>query len=348
MTEVEHIPGVGPAAAKKLRENNVPCAEVLAFMDPYKLCQKTKLGEGTSIKIIKNARDLLGLSGIKNGLERDEEWKGRKRLTTGVTALDKQLLGGIEVGSIVELYGAARSGKSQWCHQLAVTAQLPQERGGLETNVLWLDTEDSFRSLTLRANAIRMGLDPEKVLSKVHTMSILSRDHFLKTVEQIPTLVHTLDASVIIIDNLGMFFRPDTEGMAFHRILSASLAEVFDILRGLTRTLGCIVILTNQVFHKIMVYGGNPNAPVGDHIMAHAATYRFYVRHKRETTRGIVLKDNAGLPEFSLEVELDWGGFYGSRNERRAVGPVIKDYLGTLDEYSGLMGRDEVSEEGVG
>ena len=348
MTELEAIPGVGPAAAKKLLENNIPCAEILAFMDPYKLNQKTRIGEGTTVKIIRNARDLLGLSCFKSGLELDEEWRNRKRLTTGISSLDKKLLGGIEVGSIVEFYGPARSGKSLWCNQLAVTAQLPRERGGLETNVLWIDTECSFRALNLRAIAIRMGLDPEKVLSKVNTISIVSRDHLIETLEKLPDLVCSLDASIIIIDSLGMFFRQDTEGIEYHRVQSVTLAKVFDILRGLTRTLDCIVILTNQVFNKIMAYGGNPNAPVGGHIMAHASTYRFYVSRLRTDKRKIALQDHAGLPEFALETSIDWGGFYESDKERRAVGPVIRDYLDTLDEYSGLMGRDEVAEEGVG
>ncbi len=82
--------------------------------------------------------------------------------------------------------------------------------------------------------------------------------------------------------------------------------------------------------------------------MAHASTYRFYVSRLRTDKRKIALQDHAGLPEFALETSIDWGGFYESDKERRAVGPVIRDYLDTLDEYSGLMGRDEVAEEGVG
>lgn len=46
------------------------------------------------------------------------------QLTTGSKELDKLLGGGIETGSITELFGEFRTGKSQICHTLAVTCQV--------------------------------------------------------------------------------------------------------------------------------------------------------------------------------------------------------------------------------
>ena len=46
------------------------------------------------------------------------------QLTTGSKELDKQLQGGFETGSITELYGEYRCGKTQLCHQVAVTCQV--------------------------------------------------------------------------------------------------------------------------------------------------------------------------------------------------------------------------------
>jgi hypothetical protein len=57
-----------------------------------------------------------------------------------------QLLnGGIETGSITELFGEFRTGKSQLCHTLAVTCQLPIDNGGAEGKCLFIDTEGTFR-----------------------------------------------------------------------------------------------------------------------------------------------------------------------------------------------------------
>ena len=57
------------------------------------------------------------------------------KLTTGCSELDNLLGGGVETGSITELYGEYRTGKTQLCHMLCVTAQLPIANGGGEGKV---------------------------------------------------------------------------------------------------------------------------------------------------------------------------------------------------------------------
>lgn len=52
-------------------------------------------------------------------------------LTTGSRELDKLLNGGIETGSLTELIGEFRTGKTQLCHTLAITCQLPVSCLGL-------------------------------------------------------------------------------------------------------------------------------------------------------------------------------------------------------------------------
>ena len=66
-------------------------------------------------------------------------------ITTGSKSLDTLLAGGIETGSITELFGEFRTGKSQICHTLAVTCQLPFDMGGGEGKCLYIDTEGTFR-----------------------------------------------------------------------------------------------------------------------------------------------------------------------------------------------------------
>src|SRR5436190_17908765 len=50
-------------------------------------------------------------------------------ITTGSKNLDTLLAGGIETGSITEIFGEFRTGKSQICHSLAVACQLPLNMG---------------------------------------------------------------------------------------------------------------------------------------------------------------------------------------------------------------------------
>lgn len=77
-------------------------------------------------------------------------------LTTGSRELDKLLGGGIETGSITEMFGEFRTGKSQICHTMAVTCQLPISQGGGEGKCLFIDTEGTFRPERLLAVCLKI------------------------------------------------------------------------------------------------------------------------------------------------------------------------------------------------
>ena len=88
-------------------------------------------------------------------------------VTTGSAELDALLKGGIETGSITEIFGEFRTGKTQLCHTLCVTCQLPMEQGGAEGKAMYIDTEGTFRPERLQEIAERFGLNGQDVLDNV-------------------------------------------------------------------------------------------------------------------------------------------------------------------------------------
>ena len=88
-------------------------------------------------------------------------------LTTGSVEVDKLLEGGIETGSITEVFGEFRTGKTQLCHTLCVTCQMSIDQGGAEGKAMYIDTEGSFRPERLKLIAERFGLDPVATLENV-------------------------------------------------------------------------------------------------------------------------------------------------------------------------------------
>ena len=74
-----------------------------------------------------------------------EKRKSMLRCSTGSRALDELLLGGIETQAVTEFYGEFGSGKSQICHTLCATARQPIESGGMDSGVIYIDTEGTFR-----------------------------------------------------------------------------------------------------------------------------------------------------------------------------------------------------------
>ena len=80
------------------------------------------------------------------------------RLSSGSTELDRILGGGIESMGITEVFGEFRTGKTQLCHTLCVTTQMPgMGHGGGKVAVI--DTENTFRPDRLRPIAARFNLD---------------------------------------------------------------------------------------------------------------------------------------------------------------------------------------------
>ena len=74
-----------------------------------------------------------------------EKRRSMLRCSTGSTALDELLLGGIETQAVTEFYGEFGSGKSQICHTLCAVAKQPVGSGGLDSRTIYIDTEGTFR-----------------------------------------------------------------------------------------------------------------------------------------------------------------------------------------------------------
>jgi meiotic recombination protein DMC1 len=113
---------------------------------------------------------------FKTGLEMKEKRKHIIRVTTGSTALNGILGGGVETGSITELFGEFRTGKTQLSHTLCVTSQLSYEVGGGQGKVIYLDTEGNFRSERIEAIAERFGLDSEQTLDNIIVCRVFSHE----------------------------------------------------------------------------------------------------------------------------------------------------------------------------
>ena len=60
-------------------------------------------------------------------------------------SLDELLGGGVETLSLTEVFGEFRAGKTQFCHTLCVTCQMPIESGGGGGKIIYIDTEGTFR-----------------------------------------------------------------------------------------------------------------------------------------------------------------------------------------------------------
>ena len=163
-TEIEKLPGVGPATAEKLKEAGYTTIMSIAVESPKNMADLADIGEAVAVKAIAAAKKVADIGGFETG---DVVMKRREavgKLTTGSKALNSLLGGGFETQAISELFGEFGSGKTQIAHQCAVTVQLSVEEGGLDGDVLIIDTENTFRPERIVQMAEALDLDTKKVL----------------------------------------------------------------------------------------------------------------------------------------------------------------------------------------
>lgn len=129
-----------------------------------------------------------------------EKRKQVLHITTGSTALDKILGGGIETGSISEAFGEFRTGKTQLAHTLCCTSQLSHAIGGGQGKVIYLDTEGNFRPERVEAIAARFGLDGEETLENIIIVRVFSHEEQMEVLKPIAALLSDRDQGKDIIE----------------------------------------------------------------------------------------------------------------------------------------------------
>ena len=156
--DISKLEGVGSVRKTRLNEAGIFNAMDIVTAGPMPLAELTGMEVDATAKMVRKAREFLENSGvIRNSFMKASEvleYRDRKinskRLRTGSLEMDKLLGGGIEPQAVTEFYGVYGCGKTQVCHTLAVNAQLPKEQGGLNGEVIWIDTENTFRPERIR------------------------------------------------------------------------------------------------------------------------------------------------------------------------------------------------------
>lgn len=294
---IEKLPGVGPATAEKLRDAGYTDLMSIAVASPKELCDAADIGESTATKIIIAARKEADVGGFETGDVIFERRLKLGHITTGSKALDELLGGGFETQSITELFGEFGSGKTQIAHQLCVNVQLPMEKGGLDGDAFYIDTENTFRPERIKQMAESLGLDANKTLKRIHVARAYNSNHQMLLVEKVKELSKEVPAKLLVIDSLTAHFRAEYVGRGALADRQQKLNKhMHDLLRWGDLNDG-VICVTNQVSAKPDALFGDPTRPIGGHIVGHTATFRIYLRKSKGEKRIARLIDSPHLPE---------------------------------------------------
>ena len=182
-------------------------------------------------------------------------------------ALDSALGGGVPTGSITELVGPAGAGKTQFCLTLAVAAAAPTSVGGLDSGVVFVDTEQKFsgaRVAEIAANAFpsAYGVSSEDtptstaakaaaLRSLTEKILVLTPSTLSETLQRLNGLEEALiDHAVrlLVVDSVAALARAEFgtgRGQIARR--QELLGQIASVLKQQAERLHMAALVTNQV-----------------------------------------------------------------------------------------------------
>ncbi len=177
------------------------------------------------------------------------------KLPTGSKCLDSLLDGGVETGTITQIYGSSGTGKTSICLMLAYnTAQ-----SGLK--VVYIDTE---------------GISPERVsqifqnkdaLKNVFIYDVIDFKQQSSAIKELAKLCKDEEIKLVIVDSFTFLYRSELEDVERQIKIKRELIAQLTFLLGLARKFDLAVVITNQVFTDVKTGEEKPlGGPSIDHI----------------------------------------------------------------------------------
>ncbi|MHA2248503.1 MAG: DNA repair and recombination protein RadA, partial [Candidatus Hodarchaeales archaeon] len=166
--------------------------------------------------------------------------------------------------------------------------------------VVYVDSEGTFRPERIVSMASRWkdDLDEEMVLENILHGRAHNSDHQMVLVEKmVKDYLPTENVKLLVVDSLISHFRAEYVGRGTLATRQQKLNQHIHVILRAAEMGNLAVIVTNQVHAKPDQFFGDPTAPVGGHIVAHAAQTRVYLRKSKGERRIARIVDSPLLPE---------------------------------------------------
>lgn len=292
--DISDLPGVGPATKAKLESGGITTLLDLAASTTNELVDNLNLTEETAHNLIFEAQKLLKEKGYleKDLVSANELFARRSKMlkcTTFSQNLDNLLAGGIETQAVTEFYGEFGSGKTQICHTVCVSAQLPVDQKGLGGSALYIDTESTFRPERAAQIAKARDLDVDNVLNNIHVAKIYNASHLELIVRAMGSIIQQNNIKLVIVDSIISLHRAEFLGRGTLSERQQKLNAIMHRLKRISEIYNVAVIITNQVQASPDTFFGDPTKAAGGNIIGHASTYRVYLRKAGQERKAIMI-----------------------------------------------------------
>jgi DNA repair protein RadA len=290
MTRLEDL-DIKPYVITKLKMAGIQSIFDLAISIPHQLVDinngmLTDANEQVALELVSKGKKALVDSGL---LYKDfstaqdilDRRKNLLRCSTGSGKLDSFFKGGIETQSITEIAGEIGSGKSQICYTLCVTANMSSDKNGLGGNVIFIDTENTFRAERIFQIAEHRGInEPDEILRKIYVCKIYNTSHLEVIIQELGKSIEEYKAKLVIVDSIIALHRAEFSGRETSADRQQRLNIMLHKLNRLAEVHNIAVVITNQVQSQPDDFSSGLGGlrATGGNVMGHASTYRILLR----------------------------------------------------------------------
>lgn len=197
-----------------------------------------------------------------------------------------------------KIFITGNSGKTAIAYQLAVNAIKPEDEGGLEGAVVWIDSEKSFIPDRVVEIAEHNGVDPVKALENIKYMRVYSTDHQMLAVDKVKELIKDgVNVKLIIVDSIMALFRVDYQARGELAVRQQKLNKHLSTLMKVADIYNICVYVTNQVMARPDSFFGDPRQAVGGFVLSHSLKTILFLRKGKQGSRVAKLVDSPILPD---------------------------------------------------
>lgn len=243
----------------------------------------------------------------------------RRRIETGIMALDLALGGGVPMGTIVTLKGEFSSGKSALAHRIGASFQRTCRNCGnplviwneiiqdgakivccdnpQPMRVVWFDAEGSYQN----AWASRLGMDAENTY-------VIRTEFAEQGIDIADAVIRSGECDLLVVDSVAAL-TPSVEieessekwQMGVHaRLMNKAMRKWVSAQNavGMSKVVPPTILLINQIRMKIGVMFGNPETSPGGKGLDFAASVICKVKRKS------YIEDKSGSAPFGQDMEV--------------------------------------------
>lgn len=159
-------------------------------------------------------------------------------IPSGSNCIDSLLGGGIETGTITQIYGASGTGKTTLCLMFAKNA-------AKKYKVAYVDTEG------LSGERVKQIFRDVSLFSNVFVQEVFTFRQQASALKDVEKLAKNEEIKLVIVDCFTSLYRSELEDESRQIKVKRELTAQLTYLLGLARKLELAVLITNQMFTDV-------------------------------------------------------------------------------------------------